>query len=268
MYNFILILFCIPFLLFSKHKICVAAIFQNEARFLDEWIAYHKNLGVTHFQLYNNNSRDDYKSVLLPWIEQNIVTLVEWPHVPKENDWKQFSFTIQTGAYNHAISTLRGKTKWLALIDTDEFLTLMSDKSLYEILDSFPPRAAIYVNWCMYGCNDIWDCQGNLISKMSKHGKKTLPQHLYCKSIVQPKYVKSCENPHYCDLRGKLYNTDFEIVDPMNVKKVCWDILRLNHYWSRDRKFLEEVKIPRRLRWNNPIHVIYEHESLFNEVSD
>ena len=42
-----------------KYKVSICAIFKNEAKYLREWIEFHKIVGVEHFYLYNNFSTDD-----------------------------------------------------------------------------------------------------------------------------------------------------------------------------------------------------------------
>ena len=37
----------------------ICAIFKDEARFLREWLEYHRLIGIEHFYLYNNFSTDD-----------------------------------------------------------------------------------------------------------------------------------------------------------------------------------------------------------------
>jgi len=247
-YLIALMLFATPFLQ-GQHFLSIAAIFQDEARFLDEWINYHYRIGVTHFRLYNNNSTDDYQSVLQPWIDRGVVELIQWPHKPKDNDWRQFSFTVQTGAYTNAINALKHETKWLALIDTDEFITATSRKGIKKALDMFPKKASVYVRWCMFGTNDVWDCKCNLRGLMTRHAPLKSEANGWCKSIVKPKYVTHCPNPHFCLPADNLYNTNFKKVHPTKPSDVTWNLLRLNHYWSRDEKFFQEVKIPRHEKW-------------------
>ena len=59
-----------------QYKVSIGAIFKNEALYLKEWIEFHRIVGVEHFYLYNNNSDDNYREVLEPYIKRNIVTLV------------------------------------------------------------------------------------------------------------------------------------------------------------------------------------------------
>ena len=37
----------------KKHQLSICAIFKNEAKFLKEWIEYHRLVGVDHFYLYD-----------------------------------------------------------------------------------------------------------------------------------------------------------------------------------------------------------------------
>ena len=56
--------------------------FKNEAPNLKEWLEYHHMVGVQHFALYNNNSTDDYRSVLDPYVNKLVHLLKDWPAVP------------------------------------------------------------------------------------------------------------------------------------------------------------------------------------------
>ena len=60
-------------------ELALCAIFRDEARFLKEWIEFHKLVGVTTFYLYNNLSEDDYNAVLEPYIASGEVKLEQWP---------------------------------------------------------------------------------------------------------------------------------------------------------------------------------------------
>ena len=43
------------------YQLSVIAIFQNEDRFLKEWLDFYRVLGVDHFYLFNNLSEDNYQ---------------------------------------------------------------------------------------------------------------------------------------------------------------------------------------------------------------
>lgn len=96
-----------------KYQVSLCLIFKNEAPFLKEWLDYHLTVGVNHFYLYNNNSDDNYKEIVKPYVEKGIVTLIEWPY-----DHSQFK------AYKHCYDNFRSETNWLSFLDADEFLYL------------------------------------------------------------------------------------------------------------------------------------------------
>ena len=125
----------------KKYKLSVCALFKNEARYLKEWIEYNRLIGVEHFYLYNNGSRDRSVDVLIPYVRQGIVTLVDWPDlIPQEHEGVPGSWALSTQvpAYGHAAKYLAlGETEWLALIDVDEYIVPVSTANLTDILDNY-----------------------------------------------------------------------------------------------------------------------------------
>lgn len=55
-------------------------------------------------------------NILLPYIENDIVTLIDWPIDGNDN--------AQDRAYTDCLSKFRKETHWLAIIDLDEFINL------------------------------------------------------------------------------------------------------------------------------------------------
>ena len=64
---------------YLMYNLVICAIFKNEARYLKEWVEYHRMVGVEHFYLYNNDSTDNYKEELKYYLDNNIVTLTDVP---------------------------------------------------------------------------------------------------------------------------------------------------------------------------------------------
>ena len=119
------------------------AIFKNEAAYLDEWLAFCVLEGVEHVLLYDNSSTDNSREVLQPWINAGIVELFDWP-IP----WMRGA---QTKAYNHALRRLRGRTRWAAFIDIDEYLFSPTGQPVSEVLKRYEGHAGVIVNWQCYG---------------------------------------------------------------------------------------------------------------------
>ena len=66
-----------PKIVDKKYNVSICAVFKNEAMYLREWIEFNHLVGVEHFYLYNNNSDDDYVSVLKPYVKNGMVTLLD-----------------------------------------------------------------------------------------------------------------------------------------------------------------------------------------------
>ncbi|HCJ08065.1 MAG TPA: glycosyltransferase family 92 protein [Lachnospiraceae bacterium] len=129
----------------KKYKVSICAIFKNEAPYLKEWIEFNHIIGIEHFYLYNNNSDDDYISILQPYISSGLVTLVQWP----KNQ-------AQMECYNDCIVKYRSETQWLGFIDIDEFIVPIEMNNIYEFLKPFEKnRGSVKIYWKMYGTSGM-----------------------------------------------------------------------------------------------------------------
>jgi hypothetical protein len=229
-----------------KHALAVATMFKNEGRYLDEWISFHSAVGVDHFFLYNNDSTDNYREVLSPWISQGKVTLIDWSGPGR-----------QISAFNNCIKRFRSKAQWIAFLDMDEFLFSPKERDLRRALKNYTDVSAIFVYWILFGssghqtrpsgsvignytnCLDLESARSNNFD----HGNPHFEKHRYVtgwakdgKSIVNPRLVKK----YYVHKPEELWVG--EIVDELKRKpvrrvseyaEITCDIFRINHYWSR-----------------------------------
>jgi hypothetical protein len=102
------------------------AIVKNEGQYIAEWIEYHLLVGVNKFYIYDNESEDNLKEVLVPYIQMGIVEHTYCPSRAK-----------QLYTYNDILEKARKETYWLAIIDCDEFLVPVSTTSVSSILKEF-----------------------------------------------------------------------------------------------------------------------------------
>lgn len=256
----------------AKFDLSICAIFQDEAPYMREWIEFHRLVGVEHFWLYNNNSTDNYAEVLAPYIHEGVVELIEWPS--DRNDWDSFCFSVQPRAYTDAVKRARGVSKWLAILDLDEFLFSPIQNNVAKLLNrEFSSCAGVCVNWQLYGTSFIYSIPTNktTIEMLTLKAETKYPRNLLYKSIVQPKYVTECLNPHYCNYVPKVWhvNTRHERVDPNNNHAIVVDKLRINHYWARDEMYSETIKIPRYEKFGNGSkESVWDEVSRLNKVTD
>jgi hypothetical protein len=256
-----------------KHTLSIGSIFHNEADYMKEWIDYHKIVGVEHFFLYNNNSTDNYLSVLDPYIKAGLVDLIEWPSAQEGNEWINFCYTVQTNAYNDAIIRSRKISKWLALIDLDEFIIPVNYKTVSELLeDKYSDVAGLCVNWQCYGTSGIgrlnkdYPMIGQLVMKMEAHH----PWNRFCKSIVQPLHVEYSISPHHCAYKKghRAVVANLKKCTGEKSKAVEISDIRINHYWTRDESYFYNTKIARHQKWGNDVTNLLELASQMNSEFD
>jgi len=270
----ILLLLCFGSLQAEKYTLSVAAIFQNEAPYMQEWLEYHHSHGVEHFWLYNNNSTDNYSEILKSWIKADIVELIQWPSVQQENDWSNYSFTVQTGAYNNAIQRARKKSKWLALIDLDEFIVCSRLQNITDLLESeYSHVSGLCVNWQCYGTSKVDNLSllsdGRLLPNLLWKMRWDDDWNKHSKSIVQPSHVEHCPNPHFCVYKPGHWAVDTHYnACPVCPQAVYIDKIRINHYWTRDEWFLHNIKIPRYQKWGGSVEQVLNHANNMNAEYD
>lgn len=272
-FRFLLLFVAVSHILMAKEDVAICAIFQNEAPYLKEWIEFHKIAGVKHFYLYNNNSEDNYLEVLKPYIDQKIVTLKDWLYTYEYSDHDRW-IAIQTGAYMDCIKNHGEEMEWLAAIDSDEFLYTTKGQKLGDFLQAYRDFGGVAVNWVKFGTSDVEDfTPGKLmIEELTRCLRYNSSQNQFIKSIVQPQYVSDCRSAHcFRYVEGKCaVNADKQKVTGTRSKVIHLRDIRINHYWTRSKKYLFEEKIPsrqkRRDAWST--ERILEMCNQFNEVVD
>lgn len=249
-----------------KHQLAVCAIFKNEAPYLKEWLEFYKLIGVQHFYLYNNNSTDNYKEILQPYIESKEVDLIDW-------DYPYALGQAQNSAYNNCLRKARGKVKWLGFLDLDEFLFPVQENNLQTFLKQYESYGAVCANWVMFGTSDIEIIPDNTLTIEALTTRAFLDEgvHKHVKSIVRPERVvsMSAHNP------TKLYRNFFQVTtDKIKFTgpyspTVALDKLRINHYWTRDKKWLTTVKMAHRYDYDKrgPAWVL-EQASVMDKEQD
>jgi hypothetical protein len=218
-----------------KYDLAAAMIFRDDAPYLKEWIEFHNMLGVQKFYLYNNLSSDDYLQVLNPYIASGLVTLVEWPY---ESDNVTEFDAIQCNSYRDAHKrALKDKVKWLAIIDSDEFIVPTKEDSILSVLSKYNDHGGVLIYWIVFGTSWVPKIPDDklLIETLVMNSG---PSTSMFKSIIRPDRTADCISPHYSIYKKKYAHT-----------AISQDEIRINHYWPRDEYYLYTYKIPLREKW-------------------
>jgi hypothetical protein len=251
----ILILFS-PLLLWGEkytYQLAVGLMFQNEARHLKEWIEYHKLIGVEHFYLCNNLSDDNFFEVIEPYIASGEVEYFDFP-APSRNQPE--NLCVQNTVYNHFLLMARGKVKWLAFIDADEYIVPLETDSLIKALKPFENQVygGVYMHWKNFGTSHVEKIpEDRLRIETLLHCDESL--NLLGKSIVRPERVSACTDPHLFRCVSPYFNvnTDFRWLPYAHPNKVTGKRILVHHYYTGDIDYLIHIKFPRRKIW-------YPHE--------
>lgn len=231
------------------YELSIAAIFKDEARFLDEWLHFHDGVGVDHFFLYDDGSTDDFRPVLDPWIAAGKVTLID------------AGGRNQLGAYDHAIRRFARKSRWIAFIDLDEFLFSPQTRDLKQILRRYRDLPAIFVYWVLYGSSGhvarpagyVIDSYTRCIDPASAsaeqfdHGPHEKENYVTGwardgKSIVNPRRVvrMGAHVPRVLRAGEVLDEQRRPPARQGGAGAVTCEWLRINHYWSKSIEDLRE----------------------------
>jgi hypothetical protein len=210
----------------SEHPVGLAAcmMFRNEADYLEEWLEFHDRVGFEHFFLYENLSRDDWRPrIPKRLIEAGRVTITTVTHEK-----------AQLQAFNHCLRSVRGRVKWLALLDADEFVyPAREGESMPEILTEFSDAPAVAINWQMFGTNGhILRPQGRVLDNYRACAASG-NQHV--KVVVQPELTIRMVTPHnaiYVSGRTAVNELGAPVHGPFS-NPPSLERLRINHYWTK-----------------------------------
>jgi len=215
----------------KKYYLSICAIFKDEARYMREWIEYHRLLGIDHLYLYNNFSSDNYIEILKSYIEEGFITLTNWPYE-----------MAQISAYQHCYDNFKNETYWLVFIDLDEFICPKYEVDIKKWIKPYDKYPSVIMYWLMFGTNGIieynpnklvieqYTCSWNDIRNVGKIALNTnyVPVKMYHHYIVcwldflglKIKVPSINESYHF------VFNYDTHKVPKRNT-------IQINHYWSK-----------------------------------
>ena len=223
----------------KKNYLCIQTVFilNENIKWLDEYIKYHKNLGVEHFYLYDNegttggdgstnenkygmkiknfNTNEDkkkLKKILKKY--SDIITIIKWQ--PKDKNGN-----IIYGQ-NEAISHFKKKfgkyNKWVCLIDLDEYLFSPKNINLIKFLKSLEKKniSGIKINQKKFKDRFLTN-EKYIINEYNCIDKKIGKEWGAKNIILCNELLNKQTNIHYIKTKKK-------IIDIKN------EILRFNHY--------------------------------------
>lgn len=225
-----------------KNYLGIGVFFKNDHYYMREWIEFHKLIGVERFYMAcNDDDPAESLAILKPYMDEGIMDFHVIPPQPgvvgqmKAHDW----------FIKEAV------TKWLIVIDMDEFMFRPLGGTMQEILVDYEQYGALAPNWLNYGSSGLYMPPALQTESFVYRAPDHFKFNYMVKSIIQPERTVSPINPHtFKHKRG------FPAVDEMGRRVpqgLCVNVspplshrrVRINHY--RVRSWLDYKK--KTVRW-------------------
>lgn len=216
-----------------SHYLSVVVIAKNEGPYFKEWLDWHISKGVEKFYVYDNESTDETKEVLKPYIEKGIVDYTYFP-----------GYRMQLAAYDDCLKRHRYDTRWLAVIDMDEFIVPLDKPTIPEYLRELEKSPVVEINWLCYGSSGQKErLPGGVMERFRRHSVPSHPLNHHVKSIFDPRRVYGMIGCHEAArINGKAVDSNGKRV------KVAWrdreplhERIKINHYAVRSyEEFIEK----------------------------
>ena len=211
----------------ADRSVCAVAIAKGEDRFIEEWLVYHRLLGVDRFFIYDNDPALPLRSLLAA--HADYATVIDWPGDPTA-DWTGRNLQVRT--YTEALVRRVASHTWVAFLDPDEFIVLREHETLPAFLSSLGNVGAVRLNWHVFGHNGFFEDPEGLVT--ASLTRRMAAPSLRTKAISRTEAVSSIDSAHFCRLRpgwrtvdanGRTYS---EVLYPGRTARA-----HVNHYQCR-----------------------------------
>ncbi len=217
----------------------VCGIVRDRAEYLREWVNYHAVLGVEHFFIYDDFNDPPLAESLADYAASGLATIIR-PERPMP----------QLSAYADCLRRATGQTRWVAFIDSDEFLSPRQDDDLRVLLTDYDKHAGLAVSWLMFGSSgQVLRPEGLQIESYVHRLPTQNRFNCSVKSIVQPRLTRKALSPHnfkHVEGHATVNEEEFPVSGPFSYNSV--ERIQLNHYFFRSQQDFAE-KIARGEMW-------------------
>lgn len=221
----------------------VGTVFKNESWGMKEWIEHHRNHGVDHIVMVDDGSTDDYKDIILPYINDGYVTLYH-------NDVTDRYSGRQIDINNKYFMSYLEHTKWFATLDMDEYLYNPRGNNLKDTLRLYESYGCVEVNWAFFTSSGYIIQPESIVDYFIKRVEYGATVYARAPGDINPQHIGS-SGPK------TIINTDFPVYSigihnaasggkTINVSHIHHQTsLIINHYQLQSREYWENVKMNR-----------------------
>ena len=208
----------------SKYDLTVLAIVKNEDMILDEWFQHHIWQGVQHFYVIDNDSTDGTKQIIKKYVDSGLATY-----------YFRTEKGVQQEHYNDVYrKRARGESKWIAVIDADEFMYAREKgRTVRDYLSQldYDEVGGARLQFKMFGS--------------SGHVKQ--PAKVRESFLWREKYVPSEKCCFWKVIVNTAATTELDVHYHTITKPIVkdYDKIVINHYQILSREYFEKVKMVR-----------------------
>jgi len=139
-----------PAPLADRHGIAIMACVKDEAAYIEEWVRFHRAVGVRHFYIYDDGSTDGTQALLSHILPVDALTIIPWIARMTDSGSGEL-LNGQTIAFAHAILNFGGAYSRMAFIDVDEFLLPKQGATIEQALEGAGGFPNVSLPWHMFG---------------------------------------------------------------------------------------------------------------------
>lgn len=133
----------------GRHGIAIAACVKDEASYIEEWVRFHRAVGIRHFYIYDNGSTDNTRAILRDLLDEDALTIIPWAGWMKDAA-TDTRLNGQVIVFAHAILNFGGAYRWMAFIDVDEFLLPKEGHTVEQALAAVGDFPNVSLPWHMF----------------------------------------------------------------------------------------------------------------------
>lgn len=133
----------------GRHGIAIAVCVKDEASYIEEWVRFHRAVGIRHFYIYDNGSTDDTRAILRDLLDEDALTIIPWAGWMKDAA-TETRLNGQVIVFAHAILNFGGAYRWMAFIDVDEFLLPKEGQTVEQALAAVGDFPNVSLPWHMF----------------------------------------------------------------------------------------------------------------------
>ena len=227
-------------------RVGIVAILKDEARYLLEWVAFHRAIGIRNFFIADNGGSDGTSALL--------------KRLDRAGHIMRFDFSalqgVQLASYNQMIPRLRGHVDLAVIIDGDEFIRPLGSEPVDAVFArafADPNVSALGMNWATYGSSGrVERGRGLVTACFTQRAEQSFRVNQHVKTVFRVDRFVSAVNSHFVEISDGRYvdveGNDIRWHPEFGVgvaTQTLWRGARVDHFAIKSLEEFHTVKRPR-----------------------